>query len=325
MTAQGIDVRREARMAEQEPAGAHEAPPVKKPPWEWYYVPLYFWVGGVAAGSWLAAAAEDVAGRNDRGVVRAGRYLSLLGVLGGTALLILDLGRPERFLNMLRIVRLRSPMSLGSWVLSAFGAFTGAAALLQAAEDGRLGHRPRLARLSTAWAGRAVHLLGLPLALFVGSYTGVLLAATSIPAWASRHRLLGPLFLSSAASSGLAAVSAVLDRTGGASEGARTRLSRAETAMLAGELALAVADRAKAGALPSARGAHSALAAAHWAAIAAGVAAPLALHLARRPPTLVAAGLVLGGGLALRLVVHRSGTRSADTPADTWAFARDGA
>ncbi len=142
--AQVVDVTRAGPLAGHYRADYHGVPPVKPAP---FVVPLispYFWVGGIAGGSWLAATAEQLAGGRDPDVIRAGRYLALGSVLAGSALLIVDLGRPERFLNMLRIVRGRSPMSLGSWALAAFGAWAGMGALVQAADDGLLGDRPLL-------------------------------------------------------------------------------------------------------------------------------------------------------------------------------------
>src|SRR5207248_7415343 len=122
-------------------------------------------------------------GRSD--VARRGHALSLVALLPCPLLLILDLGRPDRFLNMFRVLKLRSPMSLGSWALAAFGPFCALSAL-----------SPR----------RALALVGLPFALFVAGYTGVLLAATAVPLWTKNHLLLGPLFLSSSFSSAAAAL-----------------------------------------------------------------------------------------------------------------------
>src|SRR5690554_1200206 len=346
--AQVLDVRRVGQLAGREAESYQGVPPVKKAPWEWYYIPVYFWVGGIAAGSWLAAAAEDLAGANDRGVVRAGRYIALGGILAGTGLLIADLGRPERFLNMLRIVRARSPMSLGAWGISAFGTLTGAGAALQFAED-VLGERSRLGRLSSGWFGRAVHLAGLPLALLLGGYTGVLLAATSTPAWAQRKLLLGPLFLTSGVADGLAAVSAVVNAADSAAPAARRRLSRAGALALGAELLLESADREEAGKLPSSKRESGIVKTTRALMLGAGVIAPLALELARgiapvgkkrrrrerelweqrrargrrrrSRQGLLAAGLTLAGGLALRLLTAHEGKVSADTPEDTWAFA----
>ncbi|MBI4410768.1 MAG: polysulfide reductase NrfD [Gemmatimonadetes bacterium] len=318
------------------------APPVKTAPWEWYYVPAYFWLGGIAGGSWVAAALEELAGRNDRGVVRAGRYVAVAGALGGTVLLILDLGRPERFLHMLRIVRARSPMSLGSWTLTAFGGVAGAAAALQWAED-VAGSRSPAARISRGWPGRALHLLGLPLALFVASYTGALLAATSTPTWARRAGTLPPLFLASGLSTGMAAVSLALRATGGAPSAER-RLARAQAAALAAELVFAALDHGAARRLPSAAREPTAFGTVRKLTLLAGMVVPLLLavdqgfgrkrregkpglrhELDERPVRsrngLLAAGLALAGGLALRLLVTHEGKRSAHTPEDTWAFA----
>src|SRR5690606_10492848 len=108
-------------------------------------------------------------------------------------------------------------------------------------------------RLSRGQAGWLLHAMGLPLALFVGGYTGVLLGTTSAPSWARRARLLGPLFTSSAISTGMSAVSLALDASGGASRsGARRRLARSESMALAAELALAIVNHRRARTLPSA-------------------------------------------------------------------------
>jgi formate-dependent nitrite reductase membrane component NrfD len=316
-------------------------PPVRPPPWKAHYIPVYFWLGGIAGGSWLAATLEDLAGAGDRTVIRAGRYLAAGSTAAGATLLILDLGRPERFLNMLRVVRPRSAMSLGSWALAGFSAMGGGAALLQAAEDGLLGRAPRLGRWSAGLAGRLLHLAGLPVALFVGSYTGALVASSSVPAWAARHRLLPALFVASSASTGLAAVSAAVRLAGGATPGAQRRLERAESVALAVELGLAAADQATAD-LPSRRAETAGPRSIRWLTYAAGIAAPLALEVAsavsrrgrsaaagpragaprpKRGAGLLAAGLALAGGLALRLLVTSEGRRSAATPEDTWHYA----
>lgn len=271
---------REVPLSEGRAAGAPVHSPVKPAPWE-PYIPVYFWLGGISAGSWLAATAEDVAGENDRALIRAGRYLSLLTLAGGTVLLIADLGRPERFLNMLRIVRPRSAMSLGSWGLTLYGGAAGAAGALQLLEDGFPVRSERLAAWSRGRLGRAIHLAGLPLALFVGGYTGALLASSSTPAWAARRTVLGPLFLASAASTGFAAVAAALEATGRASPGVRRRLARAEAIALAGEAALLAVDRAKATTLPSSAAATRAERLGRGLIVAAGIALPLVMNVAR--------------------------------------------
>ena len=98
---------------------------MKKPEWEWF-VPAYFLVGGTASGAYITATLADIVGRrSDRPYVVAGRLIALLGVLASLPLLVADLGRPERFLNMLRVFKPRSMMSTGSWALTIFGGFAG--------------------------------------------------------------------------------------------------------------------------------------------------------------------------------------------------------
>jgi formate-dependent nitrite reductase membrane component NrfD len=310
-----------------EDQGANPAPPVKPPTWEWY-VPIYFWMGGIAAGSWLAITAEDWAGARDRQVIRAGRYLALANVLGGTVLLIADLGRPERFHYMLRIVRLRSAMSLGSWGLTLFGPFLGAAGVLQAAEDGWLGRGVQRRARSGRSAGRLLHVAGLPVALFVGGYTGVLLASTSTPSWARRTQLLGPLFLASGTSSGLAAICAVLEVTGGGSRRTLRRLRRAEAVTLAAELGLALSSEVAARRMPSRQRHARGRGALEAVTLVGGMALPLAMtlrSLTRRGRGSVAGtALALAGSLALRYLTTREGYWSAREHQDTWRLTRAG-
>lgn len=349
-----VDSARSGPLAGRDHATYHGIPPVKPAPFEMPHIPLYFWVGGIAAGSWLAATSESWAGDDDRAVVRAGRYLTLGSVMGGTLLLILDLGRPDRFLNMLRVFRHRSAMSLGSWALASFGALAGLAALLQAAEDGLLGEQPLLVRLSGGPVGRSAQLAGLPAALFVGSYTGVLLSSTATPTWARRAGTLSPLFTASAVANGLAAVDLALELGGGTAPRTGIRLSRSQALALAAEAAFeAVSTRAE-HALPSSEDEPAANRVLRGIALA-GMFAPLAVHAwkgwrpgsaadggwrsavfravgrlgpngrrsrSRSPLRIAAAGLALAGGLALRWLTVRQGEHSVETPGDTWVLAR---
>jgi formate-dependent nitrite reductase membrane component NrfD len=163
-------------------------PMLKEPVWIWA-VPLYFYVGGTAgASAVLAGAAQALGGEELRPLVERGRWVAAVGCAVGSGLLITDLGRPERFLHMLRVFRPTSPMSVGSWVLAATASVTAGSALL-ATRRGLLG------RLGNV-AGYAGALLGLPLA----GYTAVLLANTAVPLWQGARRSLPALFLSSGAS-----------------------------------------------------------------------------------------------------------------------------
>ena len=165
--------------------GYHGQPVLKRAHWKWQ-IPLYFFLSGLASSAYLVATVADwFGGQEDRAVVEWGRRLALGGVVLGGPLLIADLGRPERFLNMLRIVKFRSPMSMGAWALFLFGPFAG---------------------LGVVRPSKRLALLGVPPAAFVATYTGVLLAATAVPFWAKARRWLAPLFFCSGLSAALAAL-----------------------------------------------------------------------------------------------------------------------
>lgn len=191
----------------QEPS-YYDYPVLKAPVWRWEII-LYFFFGGLAAGCYVIASIAALFGsREDRAVARTGYYLSLLAILPCPLLLTKDLGRPERFLHMLRIFKVKSPMSMGTWGLISFSLFSGVTAVIQAARDGILG-RWWGARLLAALPQRLIALPGTVLGIFLGGYTGVLLTATSVPLW-SRSKVLGAVFISSAFSTSSALISLVL-------------------------------------------------------------------------------------------------------------------
>jgi formate-dependent nitrite reductase membrane component NrfD len=189
----------------------YDYPVLKAPVWHWEII-WYFFFGGLAAGCYIIATIASLFGsREDRAVVRTGYYLSLLALLPCPPLLIKDLGRPERFLNMLRMFKVKSPMSMGTWALFTFSLFSGTTAVIQAARDGLLG-RWWGAKLLAALPQRLFALPGAAFGTFLGGYTGVLLAVTSVPLW-SRSKLLGAIFLSSALSTSAALITLVAHLT----------------------------------------------------------------------------------------------------------------
>jgi formate-dependent nitrite reductase membrane component NrfD len=191
----------------QEPT-YYDYPVLQQPVWhrEIYW---YFFFGGLAAGCYvLASIASLFSSPEDRLVTRTGYYLSLLAFLPCPPLLVKDLGRPERFLHMLRIVKVRSPMSMGTWAVVVFSLFCGLSVTIQAAKDGILG-RWFVPRWLAAFPQALIAIPGTFASFFLGSYTGVLLAATSIPVW-SRSKLLGAIFLTSAMSTSAALITLVL-------------------------------------------------------------------------------------------------------------------
>lgn len=158
---------------------------IKTPTWKTPDVPLYLFLGGLAGAS--AVLAEGAALTGDQPLERVTRVAAASGAALGTVFLVHDLGRPERFLHMLRVFKVTSPLSVGSFILAPFSALSGAAAASHV--TGRL---PRLGRL----AGVGATLFGPPLV----TYTAALLANTAVPAWHEAHRELPFVFAGSGAS-----------------------------------------------------------------------------------------------------------------------------
>ena len=178
----------EGRLAEQgiRPAGApfpqaspgagyYGTPLLKPPQWTWE-IPLYFFLGGVAGSSAVIATAADWFGGDPR-LARHARWVALGGAGISSLLLVSDLGRPERFLAMLRVFKPQSPMSMGAWLLSAFSTATAAAAFVDLVRK-RYGDALPI-RIADAGAKAFSALFGLPFS----NYTGVLIGATAIPVW----------------------------------------------------------------------------------------------------------------------------------------------
>jgi len=215
--------------AEEQEVTYYEYPALKQPTWRWEII-WYFFFGGLAAGCYVIASIAALFGSpEDRRVARTGYYLSLLALLPCPPLLIKDLGRPERFLNMLRIFKVKSPMSMGTWGLVSFSFFSGITAVIQVARDGILGDWWG-ARALSALPQKLIALPGALLGVFLGGYTGVLLASTSVPLW-SRSKLLGAVFVSSAMSTSAALITLVL-RISGAPARVVHKLDRLEWAAM---------------------------------------------------------------------------------------------
>jgi hypothetical protein len=186
-------------------------PIVKPPVWTWE-VPLYFFTGGAAGASSVMALAAQLTGASES-LVRDARWIAAIGAAASGPLLILDLGRPERFLNMLRVFKPQSAMSVGAWTLSIFGATSAVAAI--AWERGRLPRRSpaqmtRAGGTLSRRLGDASAFAAALSGLVMATYTGVLLGATAIPVWAAHARTLPIHFGASA----LASATAILTLRG---------------------------------------------------------------------------------------------------------------
>lgn len=296
-------------------------PAVKSSHYAWP-IAAYFFVGGLSSAAQFIATVLDLLGnRQDRPVVRAGRYLAFLGALASPGLLIADLETPKRWYNMLRIYRPTSPMSIGSWSLFTFGTASGFVAFGQFIEDlfgwGLGRWLARLASLPAALAGGVVSL-----------YTGTLLAATNMPLWAGAFPFLSSLFASSAASTAAAALTLT---TGGSetAETTRRRLTWFTLVTGAAELLFAslverqwrrrqVDAPLQSGTLGSGW---------RFGVLGAGIIAPLMLHIAdvlggreSRALSTLSALSTLAGGFILRAVLVFGGNRSGQRPEDYFRF-----
>jgi hypothetical protein len=289
-------VREPELVPELEPTSYYGRPVIKAPVWKWA-VPAYFFAGGLAGASSLLAAGAGVTG--NRVLAGRARWTALGAISAGAALLIEDLGRPERFRNMLRVAKPTSPMSVGSWLLTLYGPAAGLAALGEA-----LGFpRPvrRLAASLAALTGPAV-----------ATYTAVLISDTAVPVWHEARRELPFIFGGAAASAagGAAMVTTppahagparVFALLGAATELGAFRLARrrlGEVGEVYGEGRAGVLTRLAVG-------------------LTGAGAAVSGLGGRRRLAAALGGAMLIGGSLASRFAVLDAGVQSAQQPAST--------
>ena len=183
--------------------GYYGLPMLKAPVWTWE-VPTYFFVGGAAGASALIGAVARQSGSSSSSLVRDARWIAAVGGAASAPLLISDLGRPERFLNMLRVFKLRSPMSVGAWTLAAFSSAAAAAAAADMIQ------RTSRGRIPIKIVGDAAEIMSAATGLVLSTYTGVLIGATAIPVW-SRHVQLLPMHFGA---SGIGSAASLLELFG---------------------------------------------------------------------------------------------------------------
>lgn len=293
---------------------------VQPPHWEWYII-FYFFLGGIAGGAYATAGLLELTGRRDHPAVAIAHLLVQPLVIACGILLIIDLNSPLRFWHMLwdmtegrPAFKLGSPISFGSWILTAIGALSflsfvdvlGARGELPArlrrgpwGRGGRLFHRGPM--------GVVMALLSVVSGLLFASYTGLLLMATNQPVW-SHTSFLGALFLVSGLSTGLAGL-LVLGRWAESRENSGEKsiasLVRADVFILALEVVAIVAFLVSLGAvaLPFLTSAYGILLV--LGVLGLGVIVPLLLHTRPRRlhGGLLVPLLVLAGGFLLRVVI----------------------
>jgi protein NrfD len=286
-------------------------PQLKAAPFNKVVVGTYIFLAGLSgASAVLAAIADRAHGRSARGVMRRGRYLSLLTMTLGPLLLIFDLHTPKRFYNMLRIAKGTSPMSIGTWMLMAFSGFAGLSAVAQFISDhvpllGRLRGLARRSQIPAAVAGAGL-----------ATYTASLLSATSTPAWAAAPNALAARFGASSMASAASALS--LGETSGQMR--RTLETVACMALVVEAIATDVSAKARRdrGVATVSKDFWGTVE--HVGAIDLGVVLPLGLYAASRvlrgnSSLSDAASLaVLAGSLMLRISTLGVGADSASRP-----------
>ena len=291
---------------------------VKPTPFGWH-VGVYLTLSGLAGASQIIAAiAQRFGARRMRPVVRNGRYLAFAGATIGPLLLMRDLKTPRRWYNMLRIFRKTSPMSIGSYVLSAFGAASSATAFGEWFQGrGASGGLARVAELPAAAAG--VGML---------TYTGALLSSTSTPLWAAESPWLSARFAASGIASGAAAL-ALCEQLAGRSANARV-LDAVAVSATATYAVLSHASQRQAEnagvAEPLKEGPHGTL---YRIGSALSIPVPLACHALSlisgrrsRALSIAAAVCVLAGTALTRYSYLEAGKASAKRPSDYLHYTR---
>jgi formate-dependent nitrite reductase membrane component NrfD len=274
----------------------HGRPVVKEPAWTWE-VPWYLFAGGLAGASSALAAAARAAGNEP--LARGASVAALPATVASPALLVSDLGVPSRFLNMLRVFKPTSPMSMGAWLLAAYGPAAGTAGAAELA-----GVLPRLRQALGAVAGALGPLLA--------TYTGALVADNAVPVWHDARHELPFAFAGGAAASAGAAATLL---TPAAHAAPARRLAVAGVAVEG--LAMQVMQR-RLGALGDVyhegRAGRFATAA---QALTVGGAALVGLAGRRRWAAVAGAGMVLAGAACERWTVYEAGVQSARDPKHT--------
>jgi protein NrfD len=280
------------------------------PEWGWLIV-WYFFLGGLAGGSYFLAAILDLFGRReDRPLALLGYLVAFPCVAISGVLLAIDLGRPLRFWHMLiqsntfePMFKPWSPMSIGSWALTVFGLFASISFGLALSDSGKapasLTRRVRVAPT----VRRIIAVIGGVFGFYVAGYTGVLLAVTNRPIW-SDTPLLGMLFIVSAASTSAALMILLANRLGWRTPGVAD-LHRMDAWLIVLELVVLTATIASLG--PVLRAWFNAWGALLVAGVLVGLVAPLVLawkhSWLRGANATAAAVLVLIGGFVLRVLV----------------------
>jgi formate-dependent nitrite reductase membrane component NrfD len=294
---------------------------LKPPVWKWE-IATYFYLGGMSAGAFILSRLAHCFGKDPsfRELSRYAAYVACAAAIPCPFLLIHDLGDPARFHHMLRVWKPSSPMNLGTWVLTSITPI----AFLNLGRE-IVGHlQPQLLRKPTlnvaaASIGVISDLAGVPLALLLAGYTGVLLSNTSNPLW-RQNAHLSPIFMIGALSTGASAISIVMHLTepSHTSTPATRAMKKLDTVLHAGEVIGFAAYLHGLG--PLKKPYFQRPAAKHTAITFGGIlAAEIIKHLPlskplRRPAKIAATALGLAAAFSLRWNIVHAAHRSANDP-----------
>jgi protein NrfD len=296
------------------------SPEIQAPEWAWYYIALYFFIAGTAAGAYFIGSLEVLfGGDKQHDISRPAYYITFPLLLLIPIPLIADLGRPERFWHLFFYLKggfpylnLQSPMSVGSWCLLLFSAFALLSFIDNLIADERLVFAP-FAAVYNRIPRRIYALFGSLTGFFVAGYTGVLLNVTAQPFWAATAPFLGALFIVSGASSGAAAIALVMLRRKDSSRATMEKLELFDRVVLVAELLLVALTLAFAGKYAAALFSGANLVLFWGGAVGAGIVLPLSLGWmsrragASRGQVLVTSVLALLGGALLRICLLQAG------------------
>ena len=286
-----------------EPCSYYGQPVIAKPVWS-KEIPLYFWVGGVAGASAPLALVASLRGNHE--LARRAQGAALAGAVISPVLLIKDLGKPTRFFNMMRVFKITSPMSVGSWILSGFGA----AVTLGAARE----FTDLLPRL-----GRAGQFAGVLLGPGLSTYTATLIANTAVPAWHDARSELPYAFAASSLATAGGLATALTPPRSAAPARRLTVAGAAAELVITGVLERRLSERVGAA---YRQGRPGQLLRAAKALTGAGAVAVITSR-GRRSPASAGGLAVLAGGLLARWGIFAAGVASAQDPSATVGPQRD--
>ena len=269
-------------------------PIIKEPVWTWE-IPWYFFTGGLTGASSTLAAAARLAGHDT--LARRATLTASAMTFVNPVLLVMDLGRPARFLNMLRMFKVTSPMSVGSWILSAHGGVATLAGLSEVT-----GRAPRTGVAADVGAGA--------LGTILATYTALLVSDTAVPVWHEARRELPFIFAGgSMASAGAAA--AIVTPVGDA--GPARRLAAVGAVV---ELGVAELMEHRLGQLgePYSEGSVQKLKLAAGGLTAVGVLAMLTAGRRSRTAAVAGGAATLAGAVCERWAIFKAGFASARDP-----------